>query len=98
MSELVIVRAEDTRSLVEEMERVAGCIDRVPSASLLDVAYTCAKSAGESVIAFVADSLHDLRTRLGSAITRIGGGSLKRLRTRKERLRILFIFLSVSIR
>ena len=80
MSELVIVRAEDTRALVSEMGRIAGFIDRVPTASLLDVAYTCALSTGESVIAFVVDGLQDLRTRLGSAITRIGGGSLKRLR------------------
>jgi phosphopantetheinyl transferase (holo-ACP synthase)/malonyl CoA-acyl carrier protein transacylase len=80
MSELVIVRAEDTAALVSEMTRIAAYLDRVPAASLLDVAYTCSKMKGKSVIAFVADSIQDLRIRLGSASSRIGGGSLKRLR------------------
>ena len=80
MSELVVLRAEDTASLVAEMERIAAFLDRVPTSSLLDIAYTCAKSEGKYVIAFVADSTQDLRTRLGSAASRIGGGSLKRLR------------------
>ena len=80
MSELVIVRAADTAALVEEMTRISSYIDRTPSTSLLDVACTCARGEGDSVIAFVADNVQTLRTRLASAATRIGGGSIKRLR------------------
>ena len=80
MSELVIVRAADTAALVEEMTRISSYIDRTPSTSLLDVACTCARGEGDSVIAFVADNVQTLRTRLASAAARIGGGSIKRLR------------------
>ena len=80
MSELVIVRAEDTASLVAELNRISAYLDRVPTSSLIDVAYTCSKANGDSVIAFVADSTQDLRTRISSAAARIGTGSLKRLR------------------
>ena len=80
MSELVIIRADDTAALVEEMKRISGYIDRTPSASLLDIACTCARGEGDSVIAFVADTTQALRARLVSAAARIGGGTLKRLR------------------
>ena len=80
MSELVIIRAADVSAMVSEMNRVAAFLDRVPTVSLLDVAYTCSKTEGDSVIAFVADTVQDLRTRLGSAASRIGSGTLKRLR------------------
>ncbi len=80
MSELVVVRSHDTAALVATMEKIASYIDRVPAVQLSDVAYTCAQTEGDSVIAFVVEALGDLRTRLGSAVARIGGGSLKRLR------------------
>ena len=80
MSELVILRAADTDALVEEMRRVAAFLDRVSSVSLVDVAYTCSKSEGSSVVSFVVDTVQDLRARLESAALRIGGGSAKRIR------------------
>ena len=80
MSQLVIIRAGSTEALVNEMTRVSGYIDRTPSASLLDVACTCAHGEGESVIAFVVDNIQGLRSRLVSAAARIGSGNLKRLR------------------
>lgn len=80
MSELIVVRAADTSALVAEMRRVAGFLDRVPGASLLDVACTCAHTEGEAVISFVVDSVQDLRSRLLSASSRIAGGTVRRLR------------------
>ena len=80
MSELVVVRAADTASLVAEMQRIAAFLDRVPAVSLLDVAYSCAQGSGPSVVAFVTETVQDLRTRLLSASSRLAGGSLKRLR------------------
>ena len=80
MSELVLIRAEGTAALVAEMKRVIAFVDRVPGASLLDVAFTCSQAEGDAVVAFVTESLQDLRARLASASARIGGGSLKRLR------------------
>ena len=80
MSELVILRASGTEALVEEMNRVAAFLDRVPSASLADIACTCALGEGDSAVAFVVETVQDLRTRLMSAASRIAGGSLRRIR------------------
>ena len=78
MSELVTVRAESDVRLVGEMNRLIGFLDRVPDVPLLDVAYTCSRMRGESVIAIIADDVASLRARLVSAKDRIG--SAKRLR------------------
>ena len=78
MSELVAVRAESDEALVREMTRLVGFLDRVPDVPLIDVAYTCSRLKGESVIAIIADDIASLRARLVSAKDRIG--SAKRLR------------------
>ena len=78
MSELVTVRAESDEKLVEEIGRLVGFLDRVPDVPLIDVAYTCSRLEGESVIAIIADDIASLRARLVSAKDRIG--SAKRLR------------------
>ena len=78
MSELVTVRAESDEKLVREMTRLVGFLDRVPDVSLIDVAYTCSRLKGESVIAIIADDVATLRARLVSAKDRVG--TAKRLK------------------
>ena len=78
MSELVTVRAESDEKLVGEMARLVGFLDRVPDVPLLDVAYTCSRMRGESVVAIIADDIASLRVRLVTAKDRIG--TAKRLR------------------
>ena len=78
MSELVTVRAESDEKLVREMTRLVGFLDRVPDVSLIDVAYTCSRLRGESVISIIADDVASLRARLVSAKDRVG--TAKRLR------------------
>ena len=78
MSELVTVRAESDEKLVREMARLVGFLDRVPDVPLIDVAYTCSRLRGESVIAIIADDVASLRARLVTAKDRIG--TAKRLR------------------
>jgi len=80
MTELVILRAADDAALAEEARRLVGFLDRVPGASLLDVAYTCTFMEGAAVLSVVADSVADLRARLASAADRIAGGTLRRIR------------------
>jgi len=79
-TELVIVRAADEAALVAESRRIVGFLDRVPNASLTDVAYTCTFLEGEHVLAIVAESTADLRARLASAADRIALGTVKRIR------------------
>ena len=78
MSELVTVRAENDEKLVGEMARLVGFLDRVPDVPLIDVAYTCSRMHGESVVAIIADDVASLRARLATAKDRIG--TAKRLR------------------
>ena len=78
MSELVAVRAESAEKLVQEVDRLVGFVDRVPDVSLLDVAYTCSRMKGESVLALIADDIASLRARLVSARDRIA--TAKRVR------------------
>ena len=80
MSELVIVSAADDRALVAEMTRIVGYLDRVPDASLVDVAYTCSLMHGESVIAVIAADVASLRARLASAASRLASGSSRRIK------------------
>ena len=78
MSELVTVRAEGDEKLVGELTRLVGFLDRVPDVSLVDVAYTCSRLRGESVVAIIADDVASLRARLVTARDRIG--TAKRIR------------------
>ena len=78
MSELVAVRAESDEKLVMEMTRLVGFLNRVPDVRLIDVAYTCSRMRGDSVVAIIADDVASLRARLLSAKDRIG--TAKRLR------------------
>ena len=78
MSELVTVRAESDEKLVREMTRLVGFLDRVPDVPLVDVAYTCSRMRGDSVVAIIADDVVSLRARLVSAKDRIGAA--KRIR------------------
>ena len=80
MTELVLISDADERGLVAEMSRVIGFIDRVPEATLADIALTCSLTLGESVIAIVASSTADLRARLVSARNRLAAGGVDRLR------------------
>ena len=80
MSELVTVRAESDERLVAEMSRLIGFLDRVPDVSLLDVAYTCSLTQGESAIAIIVSDVPSLRARLASAAGRLAAGNVKRLK------------------
>ena len=80
MSELVRVCAADDAALVSEIRRIVGFIDRVPEASLMDIAYTCSRLSGESVLAIITDSTADLRARLSSAADRIASPATRRIR------------------
>ena len=76
-SELVIVSAADDAALAAEASRIVSYIDRVPSASIADIAYTCSLSHGDAVLALVVSSTHELRERLASARDRICAGAAK---------------------
>jgi len=80
VTELVILRAADDAALAEEARRVVGFLDRAPSASLVDVAYTCTFTEGPAVLAVVTESVADLRSRLASAADRIASGAVRRIR------------------
>ena len=80
MTELVLVSAEDEQSLVAEVKRLAGFLDRVPDVPLADVAYTCALRKGPSTLAVIAPDAAALRARLVSAVRRLEGGGVQRLR------------------
>ena len=80
MSELVIVRAEDERALVREVNRVVAFLDRVPDVPLLDVAYTCSLRQGECALSVIAADVPSLRARLASASGRLAAGTAKRLK------------------
>lgn len=78
MSELVVIRAENDEKLKIELQRIIDYIDRVPEARLVDVAYTTQLSKGKSVISLISENLQELRSRLTSAVSRIG--SMKRIK------------------
>ena len=80
MTELVLVSAEDEQSLVAEAKRLAGFLDRVPDVPIADVAYTCALHKGPSTLAVIAPDAASLRARLVSAVRRLEGGGVRRLR------------------
>ncbi len=78
-SEAVILRAADRAALADEMGRLLAFIEQAPSVPLKDVAYTCSRSQGPSVVAFVAQTADELRGRLAFASSRIAAG-VKRIR------------------
>ena len=80
MTELVIVSAADDAALTEEISCLIVFIDRIPDASLIDIAYTCSLKKGASVLAIVASSVQDLRERLQSARSRLESGTTMRLK------------------
>ena len=80
MTELVVLRAADDAALVAEIDRLVAFVDRVPDVSLVDVAYTCALTKGESVLSVLADDVPSLRARLSSARNRIASPTTKRIR------------------
>ena len=75
--ELVVVSAPDDAALAAEASRIVAFIDRMPDASLTDVAYTCALSHGPAVLALVVSSVQELRARLASARDRILSGAAR---------------------
>ena len=79
-TELVIVSAENDGALLEAISALVTFIDRIPGASLTDIAYTCSLSKGPSRMAIVASSTMDLRERLASARSRLESGSATRLK------------------
>ena len=79
-TELVVLAAADVSGLVTEMKRLIGFIDRIPEASLVDIAYTCSLMSGPVVIAMVASDSASLRARLASAVSRLESGTCKRLK------------------
>lgn len=80
-SELTLVRAADGESLMSLVTEIVGFLDRAPSVPLKDVAYTCMKTQGPAVLAVVAQTTSDLRSRLSLAASRIAAGS-ERIRDR----------------
>ena len=79
-TELVIVRAPDRETLLAQISRIVGFLDRAPDSNLCDVAYTCGFSRGPQTLAVVTDSVADLRQRLASAKSRLDGAGVKRIR------------------
>ena len=75
MSELVLLSAADDDALVAEIDRLVGFLDRVPDASMADIAYTCSLTRGESVVAIIADDVASLRARLVSVGSRVVAGA-----------------------
>ena len=80
MTELVILRADGEKALVDEIARLISFLDRVPDVDLADVAYTCSLTCGESVIAVIAEDVPQLRAKLSSARDRLSNPSIQRIR------------------
>ncbi len=76
-TELVLVSAADDAALASEASRIVAFLDRIPDASLTDVAYTCSLSRGKAVLALIVSSVHELRERLVSARDRIYAGATR---------------------
>ena len=72
-SELVILRAADRDSLTAAVERLHLFLQQAPSAPLKDVAFTCSKTEGPSLVAVVTQSVDDLRARLAFLLSRLAG-------------------------
>jgi phosphopantetheine--protein transferase-like protein len=80
MSELVLISAEDEKSLLFQIDRIISFLDRVPDTRFIDVAYTSSLMQGERRLAIIADDIPSFRARLVSARDRISSGSVKRIR------------------
>ena len=79
-TELVVVSAADEAALVDTLTRIVGFLDRVPDASLVNIAYTCSLMKGPAVATFVVATTQDLRLRLVSTRDRIAGGISRRIK------------------
>ena len=79
-TELVVLSAANDAALASQAARLANFIERIPDAKLPDIAYTCALETGHSVLAIVASSTDDLRSRLASARDRIASPTVARIK------------------
>ena len=75
--ELILLSAADDAALCAEIDRLAAFVNRIPDARLVDIAYTCSLMKGESVLAIVAGSVAELRSRLATAKTRIASNTAR---------------------
>ena len=79
-SELVLLGAADDAALADAADRLVNYLEQAPSAPLRDVAYTCARRFPEertAVLAVVARTAGELRSRLVAASARIRGGTAR---------------------
>lgn len=79
LPELVVIGAMDADGVVREAQRIANYIEKTPSASLHDIAYTCGVNARSPDVltrgAIVATSLQDLAAKLPVLVRRtLSGG------------------------
>jgi phosphopantetheine--protein transferase-like protein len=79
-TELVIVSADDQKTLIETVDKIIEFIDRAPGVPLVDVAYTCSLTKGSVRLSIIASNLQDLRNRLFSARSRIITTSTRRIK------------------
>ena len=79
-TELVVISADTEQALVDEISLVMQYVDKVPDATLLDVAYTCSMVHGRYVLAVIASSTRDLFQRLASAKSRLELGTAARIK------------------
>lgn len=80
MTELIVLRSADEKSLIAEMNRLIAFLDRVSGVSLADIGYTCSLSSGPACLSIIASSTQELRSRLFSARSRLESGTGMRLR------------------
>lgn len=78
-SELVVIGAPDAQELPERVQRVLRFIEGIPTLSLKDLAFTCAREAhGErEAIALVVTSITDLRDRLRLAQRKLANNAAR---------------------
>lgn len=74
-SELVLLRAAGRDELVALITEISAFLEQAPSVLLKDVAYTCSKTTGPTVLAIVTSSTDDLRARLSLAASRMTAGA-----------------------
>lgn len=79
-TELVVISADTEQALVDEVSLVMQYVDKVPDATLMDIAYTCSLVHGRYVLAVIASSPRDLFARLASARNRLELGTAARIK------------------
>lgn len=80
MTELVLISADNEELLVHELTRIVSFLDRAPDTPIVDVAYSCSKRHGDSVVAIIAEDVMDLRARAASVRDRLAARNVKRIR------------------